>query len=350
MEKLLQQLIDRLTTLEDEFDSLPDLSIIQSMIKEVESLKQQDNLDSKFIKEQIQIFATGFFDNKSTELLSELRQSYEAIKKLNTDLIDTSKNELITKVNQDFTNLSNEFTSKYDSFKNALVKISNEYQIELDNKVNNALAEINAKLKTVKNGLDGRDGAKGDKGDKGNDGLKGLDGRDGIGITNITYRLGNLIVELSNNTTKTIKLNIPQILSGGGGGVSAVYVQDAINTALSGVVIDAYTKSETDNLISGAVDNLINGASNILDSFGEVESVLGALQTSINANSQAIDNLAYDLGTMSYTKAESDAKYQAKEDENLFIQTTAPTLATGKQALWIDNSNGNITLNLVTGD
>ena len=44
MEQLIQQLINRLVALESEFDSLPDLSIIQSMMKEIEALKQNETL------------------------------------------------------------------------------------------------------------------------------------------------------------------------------------------------------------------------------------------------------------------------------------------------------------------
>lgn len=491
MQELLQQLIDRLTTLEDEFDNLPDLS---KLIKDIELLKQNEAFTKETLTDAVTMYGNGYISTKSEELFSLLNDTYEKLNKENSDNIDIKANELNDKVLQELSKLIDEYNLKAEQFKKTLSKISNDYQIELDDKVNNALAEINAKLRTVKNGIDGKDGANGKDGAKGNKGDRGLNGNDGVGISDITYKSNTLTIFLSNNTKKEIKLNIPQYLGGGGGGVSAGYVQEAINAAL-GSALDAYTKAETDALISGAVDDLVNGASNILDSFGEVESVLGTLQTSINANSQAIANLAtaqgqfgsvstqtvttteqnldfnviipstdsnvlalddtlnrcffgidasfnfrtdmnfyinknapitvtirgrnvvdnslvysrtvlihqstntsksvstntlltigkngfpssdltiyftiqaddtgiditdftstltsssqYDLGTISYTKAESDAKYQAKADENVFIQNYAPTLATGKSALWIDNSDGNITLNLVTGD
>ena len=36
--------------------------------------------------------------------------------------------------------------------------------------------------------------------------------------------------------------------------------------------------------------------------------------------------------------------------QNVFIQDSEPTLATGNKALWLDTSNGDITFNLVIGD
>lgn len=201
--------------------------------------------------------------------------------------------------------------------------------------------------------------------------IKGKDGRDGInalsnGIKDIQLVNNELIITLDDNTIKTITMPTIKQAIGKVGGISKHSVQVMIDEALNSAVgsdsytkdesdnlldlkadkLNTYTKTETDTNIANAIDSLVNGASNILDSFGEVESVLGTLQTSINANSQAID----DLGTMSYTKSESDAKYQAKTDENLFIQDNLPTLATGKQALWIDTSNGDIQFNLVIGE
>lgn len=48
------------------------------------------------------------------------------------------------------------------------------------------------------------------------------------------------------------------------------------------------------------------------------------------------------------TKAYVDS--QASGTQKLIIGTSEPTLATGQQVLWLDTSNGNVTLNLVTGD
>ena len=63
---------------------------------------------------------------------------------------------------------------------------------------------------------------------------------------------------------------------------SDLLLADKANTS------DVYNKSEVDTNINTAIDDLINGASNILDSFGEVESVLDVLQSSISANAQGI--------------------------------------------------------------
>lgn len=146
--------------------------------------------------------------------------------------------------------------------------------------------------------------------------IKGKDGRDGInalsnGIKDIQLVNNELIITLDDNTIKTITMPTIKQAIGKAGGISKHSVQVMIDEALNSAVgsdsytkeesdnllglkadkLNTYTKTETDTNIANAIDSLINGASNILDSFGEVESVLGTLQTSINANSQAIANL-----------------------------------------------------------
>lgn len=492
MEQLIQQLIDRLVALESEFDSLPDLSIIQELIKDIEALKQNETFTKETLKDAVTMFGNGYITTKSDELFTKLSETFNKLSDDNSSHTETKSNELSSKIDglfQEFkADLNKRFYKELLDFKEK----ADEHQLKIDDMVQNALLDIKLKLRDVKNGRDGIDGKDG-VGIEGKKGRDGIDGANGVGIDDITYKSNTITISLSNGTKKEIRLNIPTYL-GGGGGISETRVMELISESL-GNSIDAYTKSETDTLIANAIDDLINGASNILDSFGEVESVLGTLQTSINANSQAIANLAtaqgqfgsvstqtvttteqnldfnviipstdsnvlaldgtlnrcffgidasfnfrtdmnfyinknapitvtirgrnvvdnslvysrtvlihqstntsksvstntlltigkngfpssdltiyftiqaddtgiditdftstltsssqYDLGTISYTKAESDAKYQAKADENVFIQNYAPTLATGKSALWIDNSDGNITLNLVTGD
>ena len=490
MEQLIQQLINRLVALESEFDSLPDLSIIQELIKEIEALKQNETFTKETLKDAVTMFGNGYITTKSDELFTKLNETFNKLSDDNSSHTETKSSELSLKIDELFqefkTDLNKRFYKELLDFKQK----ADDHQLKIDDMVQNALLDIKLKLRDVKNGSDGIDGKDG-VGTKGDKGDKGLDGVNGVGIDDITYKSNTITIFLSNGTKKEIRLNIPTYL-GGGGGISEIRVMELISESL-GNSIDAYTKSETDTLIANAIDDLINGASNILDSFGEVESVLGTLEDSINANSVAIANLAtaqgqfgssivqeittteatldfsvtipstdtnvlnldgtlnrcffginasfnfrtdmdfyvhhnnpvtvtirgrnvaddsivysrsvdirqgtntvksvstntlltigkngfpnsdltiyftiqatdtgidmqqfnstltsssqYDLGTISYTKAETDALIE--DAKNLFIQDAAPTLTTGKQALWIDTSNGNITFNLVIGD
>ena len=397
------------------------------------------------------------------------------------------------------------------SLQNELKELLNSETTKIDEYLTSLKNEINEAFKNNIDTLKGKDGVDGIDGVDGKDAtdeqiqiqisnyisknikkIKAENGKDGVGIKDITQKGETIIITLTDGRIKKLILPIVTRLGNGGGGISATQVSEMINNAIGGG-IDVYTKSETNTLINDAIDNLVNGASNIIDSFGEVESVLTELNTSINANSQAIANLAtaqgqfqtstvqpitttetildfnvtipstdtnvlnldgalnrcffginasfnfrtdmdfyinhntpttvtirgrnvlddsivyernvlidqnmhtvksvstntlltigkngfpesdltiyftiqgtsnvidmqgfnstltsssqYDLGTISYTKAETDALIE--DAKNLFIQNEVPVLATGKQALWIDTSNGNITFNLVIGD
>lgn len=489
MEELIQKLINRLVALESEFDSLPDLSIIQELIKDIEALKQNETFTKETLKDAVTMFGNGYITTKSDELFTKLNETFNKLSDDNSSHTETKSNELSLKIDglfQEFkTDLNKRFYKELLDFKEK----ADEHQLKIDDMVQNALLGIKLKLRDVKNGRDGIDGKDG-VGIEGKKGRDGIDGVNGVGIDDITYKSNTITIFLSNGTKKEIRLNIP--ISMGGGGISETRVSQMISEAMTSA-LDAYTKSETDTLIASAIDDLINGASNILDSFGEVESVLGTLEDSINANSVAIANLAtaqgqfgssivqevtttettldfsvtipstdtnvlnldgtlnrcffginasfnfrtdmdfyvhhnnpvtvtirgrnvaddsivysrsvdihqgtntvksvstntlltigkngfpnsdltiyftiqatdtgidmqqfnstltsssqYDLGTISYTKAETDALIE--DAKNLFIQDATPTVTSGKQALWIDTSNGNITFNLVIGD
>lgn len=473
MEDLIQTLTEGLLKLREDFNNLPnyedDLKNINTQLEKLQS----NQLSQDDIRSLVITLATGYFATQKQEYTQLMNELLAQLKQSNQDELSTYNDKIDTLINQAI----NTIKSDLDKFKSTIKNGKD------------GLNGLNGR-----DGKDGRDGQsiKGDKGDKGLNGIDGKDGIDGVGINDITYKNGIIKITLSNGTSKDIKLNIPT--SFGGGGISETRVLQLISESI-GQSLDAYTKAETDELVATAIDDLINGASSILDSFGEVESVLGTLQTSINANSQAIANLAtaqgqfgssttqtittnetpldfdviipstdtnvlnldgtlnrcsfnidasfnfrtdmefyvnhnvpilvtirgrnvldnslvyyrtveihqtsntvksvstntlltigkngfpssdltiyftiqatdsgiditnftstltsssqYDLGTISYTKAESDDKYIAKSDENLFIQDTEPTLATGKQALWIDTTDGNITFNLVIGD
>lgn len=306
MEQLIQQLINRLVALESEFDSLPDLSIIKELIKEIEALKQNETFTKETLKDAVTMFGNGYITTKSDELFTKLSETFNKLSDDNSTHTETKSSELILKIDvlfQEFkTDLNKRFYKELLDFK----QNANEHQLKIDDMVENALLDIKLKLRDVKNGkdgVDGKDGANGIgiKGDRGDDGING------VGIDDITYKSNTLTIFLSNGSKKEIKLAIPTYL-GGGGGISQSRVMDLINEAM-GTALDAYTKEETDTLISNAIN---------------------------------------DLGTISYTKSETDDLIT--DAQNLYIQDTTPTVSSGNKALWIDTSNGNITFNIVTGD
>lgn len=306
MDQLIQQLINRLVALESEFDSLPDLSIIKELIKDIEALKQNETFTKETLKDAVTMFGNGYITTKSDELFTKLNETFNKLSDDNSSHTETKSNELSLKIDglfQEFkTDLNKRFYKELLDFKEK----ADEHQLKIDDMVQNALLDIKLKLRDVNNGRDGRDGKDG-VGIKGDKGDKGLDGANGVGIDDITYKSNTITIFLSNGSKKEIRLNIPTYL-GGGGGISETRVMELISESL-GNSIDAYTKSETDTLVSNAIS---------------------------------------DLDTIYYIKAETDALIE--DAQNLFIQDAVPTLTTGKQALWIDTSNGNITFNLVIGD
>ena len=306
MEQLIQQLINRLVALESEFDSLPDLSIIQELIKDIETLKQNETFTKETLKDAVTMFGNGYITTKSDELFTKLNETFNKLSDDNSSHTETKSSELSLKIDglfQEFkTDLNKRFYKELLDFKQK----ADEHQLKIDDMVQNALLDIKLKLRDVKNGRDGVDGKDG-VGIEGKKGRDGIDGANGVGIDDITYKSNTITIFLSNGTKKEIRLNIPTYL-GGGGGISQSRVIELINESL-GNSIDAYTKNETDTLIANAID---------------------------------------DLDTIYYAKAETDALIE--DAQSLFIQDAAPTLTTGNKALWIDTSNGNITFNLVIGD
>ena len=348
MNDLIELLTEGLTKLREDFNNLPNYEEQLSSITLQLNQLQENQLTKDNLKPTIDLLMSGYLATTKDEYLVMINALIEDIKTNNQTFLT---NEIDNISNQVDTLIANAISSMKDD-----------------------LNQFKTTIKNGKDGLNGINGVDGLDGKNGRDGLNGKDGKDGRdginalsnGIKDIQLVNNELIITLDDNTIKTITMPTIKQAIGKVGGISKHSVQVMIDEALNSAVgsdsytkdesdnlldlkadkLNTYTKTETDTNIANAIDNLVNGASNILDSFGEVESVLGTLQTSINANSQAID----DLGTMSYTKSESDAKYQAKTDENLFIQDNLPTLATGKQALWIDTSNGDIQFNLVIGE
>lgn len=327
MEQLIQQLINRLLALESEFDSLPDLSIIEELIKDIEALKQNETFTKETLKDAVTMFGNGYITTKSDELFTKLNETFNKLSDENSSHTETKSSELGLKVDglfQEFkTDLNKRFYKELLDFKEK----ADEHQVKIDDMVKNALLDIKLKLRDVKNGRDGIDGKDG-VGIEGKKGRDGIDGANGVGIDDITYKSNTLTIFLSNGSKKEIKLTIPTYL-GGGGGISQSRVMDLINEAIgSGGTVDAYTKEET--------DELLNDKANASEVYNKSE---------VDAN---INTAISNLDTIYYAKAETDALIE--DAQSLFIQDTAPTLTTGKQALWIDTSNGNITFNLVIGD
>lgn len=338
MDQLIQQLINRLVALESEFDSLPDLSIIQELIKDIEALKQNETFTKETLKDAVTMFGNGYITTKSDELFAKLSETFNKLSDDNSTHTETKSSELSLKIDglfQEFkTDLNKRFYKELLDFKEK----ADEHQLKIDDMVQNALLDIKLKLRDVKNGRDGIDGKDG-IGIEGQKGRDGIDGANGVGIDDITYKSNTITIFLSNGTKKDIRLNIP--ISMGGGGVSETRVMQLISESL-GNSIDAYTKSETDTLIASAIDDLINGASNILDSFGEVESVLDVLQSSISANSQAIANLSSAQGQFGTTTPLILTTSEQPLSFDVSIQSTDSAI------MVLNDLNNSVSLNATT--
>lgn len=327
MQELIQQLIDRLVALEREFDSLPDLTILNQLIKDIEALKQNETLSKETIQDAVKMFGNGYITTKSDELFSQLNETFTKLSDDNSSHTETKSSELSLRIDELFQTFKQDLNTRFYKELLDFKQNANEHQLKIDDMVENALLDIKLKLRDVKNGkdgVDGKDGANGIgiKGDKGDDGING------VGIDDITYKSNTLTIFLSNGSKKEIKLTIPTYL-GGGGGISQSRVMDLINEAIgSGGTVDTYTKKET--------DELLNDKANASEVYNKSE-----VDTNI---STAINN----LDTIYYTKLETDTKIE--NAQNLYIQDVTPTVSSGNKALWIDTSNGNITFNIVTGD
>ncbi len=212
MEEIISILTDGLIELRKSTSlNTDDIAKINAVLEELQS----NQLSSQEIEKLVIILATGYFKTKN-------------------DDYDAMINELMTKITADNeAKLTDMINQSIEAFKSDLTSFKG----------------------TIKNGKDGRNGI---DGIDGKDGLNGKDGQngvgiDGVGISDITYKNGTLAVTLSDGTKKNIKLNIPTQYIGGGGGVSAEYVNTAIAEAIGGGVSgDYYTKIETDTLISEA--------------------------------------------------------------------------------------------------
>ena len=324
MEELIQQLIDRLVALEGEFDSLPDLTILNQLIKDIEALKQNETLSKETIQDAVKMFGNGYITTKSNELFTQLNETFTKLSDDNSSHTETKSSELSLRIDELFQTFKQDLNTRFYKELLDFKQNANDHQLKIDDMVENALLDIKLKLRDVKNGkdgVDGKDGANGIgiKGDRGDDGING------VGIDDITYKSNTLTIFLSNGSKKEIKLAIPTYL-GGGGGISQSRVMDLINEAM-GTALDAYTKSET--------DALLNDKANASEVYNKSE-----VDTNINT---AIN----DLDTIYYTKLETDTKIE--KAQNLYIQDATPTVSSGNKALWIDTSNGNITFNLIEG-
>ena len=224
MEEIISILTDGLIELRRTTSlNTDDISKINAVLEELQS----NQLSSQEIEKLVIILATGYFKTKN-------------------DDYDTMINELMAKITADNeAKLTEMINQSIEAFKSDLTAFKGTIKNGKDGR--NGTDGIDGK-----DGLRGRDGK---DGENGKDGLNGKDGQsgvgiDGVGISDITYKNGTLTVTLSDGTKKNIKLNIPTQYIGGGGGVSAEYVNNAIAEAIGGGgTIDAYTKEETDNLL-----------------------------------------------------------------------------------------------------
>lgn len=272
MEELIQKLINRLVALESEFDSLPDLSIIKELIKDIEALKQNETFTKETLKDAVTMFGDGYFTDKQQKMIILINETASKINKDAAVLIDDRAIELSKRLSLEISQFKTDYVDKAEQFKKTLVKMSNDYQIEVDNKVNDAIAELKSRLKLVKNGIDGKDGRDGVDGKdgvgiEGKKGRDGIDGANGVGIDDITYKSNTITIFLSNGTKKEIRLNIP--ISMGGGGISQSRVVELINEALMSVSVLGFDTTNTTapnvgqlawNIDDGTLDLGLNGA------------------------------------------------------------------------------------------
>lgn len=228
-----------------------DIAKINAVLEELQS----NQLSSQEIEKLVIILATGYFKIKNDD--------YDAmINELMAKITAENEAKLTDMINQSIEAFKSDLTAFKGTIKNGKDGISPKIDYEIidrsvfsyirDNKYlfkgKDGITPTSEDIKSItykwlnenKESLKGKDG----------DFKRGLDG---IGISDITYKNGTLAVTLSDGTKKNIKLNIPTQYIGGGGGVSAEYVNTAIAEAIGGGVSgDYYTKIETDTLISEA--------------------------------------------------------------------------------------------------
>lgn len=224
MEEIISILTDGLIELRRTTSlNTDDIAKINAVLEELQS----NQLSSQEIEKLVIILATGYFKTKN-------------------DDYDTMINELMTKITaENEAKLTDMINQSIEAFKSDLTAFKGTIKNGKDGR--NGIDGIDGK--DGLRGRDGKDGLNGKDGINGKDGQSGV-GVDGIGISDITYKNGTLTVTLSDGTKKNIKLNIPTQYIGGGGGVSAEYVNTAIAEAIAGGgTIDSYTKEETDNLL-----------------------------------------------------------------------------------------------------
>lgn len=224
MEEIISILTDGLIELRRTTSlNTDDIAKINAVLEELQS----NQLSSKEIEKLVIILATGYFKTKNDD--------YDAmINELMAKITAENEAKLTEMINQSIEALKSDLTAFKGTIKNG-----KDGRNGID-------------------GIDGKDGLRGRDGKDGKDGKDGINGKDGqngvgidgVGISDITYKNGTLTVTLSDGTKKNIKLNIPTQYIGGGGGVSAEYVNTAIAEAIGGGgTIDSYTKEETDNLL-----------------------------------------------------------------------------------------------------
>ena len=249
MEEIISILTDGLIELRRTTSlNTDDIAKINAVLEELQS----NQLSSQEIEKLVIILATGYFKTKNDD--------YDTmINELMTKITAENEAKLTEMINQSIEAFKSDLTEFKGTIKNGKDGISPKIDYEIidrsvfsyirDNKYlfkgKDGISPTSEDIKSItykwlnenKESLKGKDG----------DFKRGLDG---IGISDITYKNGTLTVTLSDGTKKNIKLNIPTQYIGGGGSVSAEYVNTAIAEAIGGGgTIDAYTKEETDNLL-----------------------------------------------------------------------------------------------------
>ena len=215
---------------------------LEATIEELNSFEAEYSKDTKIINDRIDALVL-----KDEEILDKFRQDLDGINEAITALqavsIDLSPYATLDDVRQAISDI------KIPEMPKAIKGDKGEPGKDAEIDYSIVEAQIKEYILTNRDKFKGKDGEtptneeiqsivnqwlnenkeslKGEKGDT----ITPKDGKDGIGIKSITYKNQTIYITLTDDTKKEFKLPTQYV---GGGGISATYVHNAINEALSG--------------------------------------------------------------------------------------------------------------------